>query len=213
MSALAALPLDTAAVPRLTAATASALAAAPDKVLPVPSDLRSILPDHGLRRGSTIKIGNSVGATSLAISLLAEPLRAGSWAAVVGLPGFGVEAATNLGVSLNRLALVPNPGQDWREVVAALLDSLDIVLLAPPTNCRGVDARRLAARARQRRSVLAICSPAWPESADIDLTVTNTRWLGLRAGHGRLRARTLAVAASGRRLSGLKRHANLSFGW
>lgn len=207
--------------------SASRLLIANDQVLPVSEELRAILPDHGLRRGSTIQINNSVGATSLAISLLTEPLDAGSWAAVIGLPGFGVEAASNLGVPLGRLALVPDPGSDWLEVTAALLDSIDLVLLTPPIRCRPGDARKLAARVRQRRSVLVICPPGeavvhssgnapatiWPESADIDLAVTSTDWLGLRSGHGRLRSRTLSIAASGRRLAGPIRRANLSFGW
>lgn len=209
------------------AQSASRLLIANDQTLPVSEELRTILPDHGLRRGSTIRIKDSVGATSLAISLLAEPLDAGSWAAVIGLPGFGIEAASNMGVPLGRLALVPHPGSDWREITAALLDSIDLVLLTPPIRCRAGDARKLAARARQRRSVLVICpleesavhasssSPdaAWPESADIDLAVTSTDWLGLRSGHGRLRSRTLSIAASGRRLAGPIRRANLSFGW
>lgn len=204
-----------------------------DRVLPVPDELRSILPDHGLRRGSTVQIKSSVGATSLAITLLTKPLNSGHWAAVIGLPGFGIEAASNLGVPLKRLALVPQPGADWREVTAALLDSIDLVLLTPPTQCRPGDARKLAARARQRHSVLVICPPeqhathalgnrssagssaytTWPESADIDLTITSTDWLGLRSGHGRLRSRTISIAASGRRSAGLTRRANLSFGW
>lgn len=201
------------------------LLAAGDQFLPVSEELRSILPDRGLRRGSTIRIKNSVGATSLAIALLTKPLNAGSWAAVIGLPSFGVEAATDKGVPLERLALVPRPGSDWREVTAAMLDSLDMVLLTPPSRCRSGDARRLAARARQRRSVLIICPPeqhagsgyhspdtSWPESADIDLEVVASEWLGLRRGHGRLCARTVSVVASGRRLSGPVRRASLSFG-
>ncbi len=203
------------------------LLTASDQFLPIAEELRSILPDRGLRRGSTIQIKNSAGATSLAMALLAKPLNAGSWAAVIGLPGFGVEAATNTGVPLRRLALVPRPGSDWREVTAAMLDSLDIVLLTPPGRCRSGDARRLAARARQRGSVLIICPPEqhanhssghrspamnWPESTDIDLEVVAIEWLGLRRGHGRLRERTVSIVASGRRLSGPARRISLSFG-
>lgn len=203
------------------------LLTAGDRFLPISEELRSLLPDRGLRRGSTIQIKKSAGATSLAIALLSRPLNAGSWAAVIGLPGFGVEAATDKGVPLKRLALVPRPGSDWREVTAAMLDSLDMVLLTPPGRCRSGDARRLAARARQRGSVLIICPPeqhaihgssryspnmSWPESADIDLEVVATEWFGLRRGHGRLRERTVSIVASGRRMSGPVRRASLSFG-
>jgi hypothetical protein len=58
------------------------------------------------------------------------------------------------GVALERLALVPGPGPDWPEVVAALLDGIDVVVAAPPVGVSPMLARRLAARARQRGTVL-----------------------------------------------------------
>ncbi len=179
-----------------------------NRFLPLPAQLATLLPQGGIRRGGTLRITPSPGATSLLMYLLAEPVRAGSWAAVVNIPDFGAEAAAELGVPLNRLAFVPTPGDQWLEVTATLLDNLDLVAIRPPSRCRGVDARRLAARTRQRNSVLIISSlpdvtrSNWPEPADVDLSTTASEWKGLQAGHGRLRYRELTITASGRRLPG-----------
>jgi len=57
-------------------------------------------------------------------------------------------------------------------------------------------AGRLAARARQRGSVL-VPFGRW-DGADVTLQVVRGRWDGLGAGHGRLRRREVTIAASGR---------------
>ena len=59
-------------------------------------------------------------APTLALALMAGPSRAGSWCAVVGVTDFGVEAASALGVDLARTVVVPEPGEQWLEVTAAL---------------------------------------------------------------------------------------------
>ena len=73
----------------------------------------------GIRRGATVA---AVGSTSLIMVLLATVMAAGSWASVVGMPAFGALAAAEVGVPLERLALVPDPGPDWPAVVSALID-------------------------------------------------------------------------------------------
>lgn len=193
------------AVARLRVATGSGVAAgtnsgniagglgAPDRMLPVIHELRPLLPGGGLRRGSTVATS---GATSLVIGLLAAASRAGSWCAVVGLPTFGAAAAAEAGVELSRLALVPYPGPDWSAVVAALLDGVDVVVTAPPGPVAASLTGRLAARARQRGSVLVGCGQ-WP-GADVSLTSTGSEWDGLDGGRGRLRKRQLTVTAQGR---------------
>ncbi len=227
MSALAAVP-DLAENPAMSAISQasdlreSAVIDPGSRILAVDSSLIELLPDRGLRRGSTIAIGDTPGAMSLTLTLLAAPMDTGAWAAVMGLPEFGVIAATDFGIPLHHLALVPDPGDTWLEATAALLDSIDIVVLAPPRRCKASDARRLSARARQRGSVLIICPPAhtphrantpcWPESADIELTVRDNEWQGMQCGHGRLRNRELDIVASGRRLAGPARHAHLQWG-
>ncbi|RKN34654.1 hypothetical protein [Micromonospora musae] len=180
-------------------------ASAPDpagghRILPVAPELTGLLPSRGLRRGSTIAVAaghpRHVGGASLVLALLAEASRAGSWCAVVGVPTFGAGAAAELGIALDRLALVPNPGPEWATVIAALIDGVDVVVTAVPASVSASVANRLAARARQRGSVL-VPYGRW-EGADVTLQVVRGAWEGLGPGRGRLRRREVTVSARGR---------------
>lgn len=165
-----------------------------ERVLPVRAELADLLPLHGLRRGSTVVVR---GSTTLLLALLAEATAGGSWAAVVGMPSLGVLAAAELGVAIPRLALIPTPGPDYPDVVAALLDGIDLVAVTPQTTRRGPDlARRLSARARHRESILLVVG-AWP-GADLELDCTETTWSGLGNGHGHLTAQEITVTVRGR---------------
>jgi hypothetical protein len=175
-----------------------------ERLLPVLPELRELLPGRGLRRGATVAIATttgpettrSTGATSLLFALLAAASGAGSWCAVVGMPALGVVAAAEAGVALDRLALGPNPGPDWTTVVAALLDGVDIVVTAPPGPIAPSVAARLAARARQRGSVL-MSYGRW-DGADVTFDAVRGVWHGLEEGRGRLRCRQVTVVARGR---------------
>jgi hypothetical protein len=175
------------------------LALAEARVLPVPGPLAPLLP-AGIRRGSVVGVSGD-GGTTLSLSLLAEPLAQGSWAAVVGEPDLGIEAAVGLGVDLSRVALVPRPGPSWPAVLAVLLESMELVVLRPPGRPRLGDARRLAARARERGSVLVVTGPpgTWPEPPELTLAAEVEGWEGLGSGAGTLRRRRVRVVASGRR--------------
>jgi hypothetical protein len=182
------------------------------RVLPVLPELGALLPGGGLRRGTTIAVfaappvatadgGSPAGAlpaggSSLVLALIAEASRAGSWCALVGIPTFGALAAADAGIALDRLALVPNPGPEWATVVAALIDGLDVVVTAVPGAVSATVASRLAARARQRGSVL-VPYGRW-EGADVTLQVTGSVWEGLGQGRGRLRQRRVTIVARGR---------------
>jgi hypothetical protein len=178
-----------------------------ERLLPVLPELRELLPGRGLRRGATVAIATaagpetarpvrSTGATSLLFALLAAASGAGSWCAVVGVPALGVVAAAEAGIALDRLVLVPSPGPDWTTVVAALLDGVDIVVAAPPGPIAPSVATRLAARARQRGSVL-MSYGRW-DGADITFDAVRGVWHGLEQGRGRLRCRQVTVVARGR---------------
>ena len=190
-------------------------ALAGERVLPVAEALRPLLPG-GLARGTSVQVSGArdgLGSTSLALALLAAPTAAGSWAAVVGVPSLGLPAAAGFGVDLGRLVLVAPPtAGEWATVVAALLDAFEVVLARPPAGgVRPTDARRLAARARERGSVLVrLGQPAaWPQVAEVSLTVVATAWEGLGRGHGHLRSRRVTVAAGGRRGADRPRRADL----
>ena len=96
-----------------------------------------------------------VAAASVALALVAGPSAAGSWTAVVGCPDLGLAAAAEAGVALERLALVAEPAPDeWAGVVAAFVGAVDVVVMGPTHRVRTGDARRLAARARERGTIL-----------------------------------------------------------
>lgn len=176
------------------------------RLLPVLPALGALLPGGGLRRGSTVAVA---GSTSLALALLAGPSAAGSWCAVVGMPSLGLVAAAEVGVAIGRLALVAAPGRDWAAVVAALLDALDVVVVQVPDRAvRAADARRLAARARERGAVLVPLG-RW-DGADVRLSVARSAWEGLDGGgSGHLRARLVDVVAEGRGAAARPRRARL----
>lgn len=161
--------------------------------LEVPGHLAHLLPSGGLDRGTTVVV---TGSTSLTLALLSEASRAGSWVAVVGQPGIGVLAAYQLGLRLDRVALVPAPGPDGPTVVAALLDGVDVVVVGPQAGLTDSDRRRLSARARERSAVLLSTAP-W-RGAHVVLAAEESRWEGLGRGHGRLRSRRMIVHRSGR---------------
>jgi len=192
------------AVPPELADRIRPVASADQKVLPVLPALASLLPGGALRRGSTVAV---TGSMSLALGLLAGPSAAGSWCAAVGLPALGLAAAGEWGVALERLVLIPYPGREWPNVVATVLDALDVVLAGPPGRVRPADARRLAARSRERGAVFVVAG-AW-EGAEVRLSVAQSHWSGLGDGHGHLQARRVEVVVEGRGAAARPRRTHL----
>ena len=169
------------------------------RTLPVAAPLAALLPAGGLRRGSTVAVPNGPGSTSLLLALLAAASEGGAWAGVVGRPELGLVAAAEAGVRLERLALVPDPGRDLLAVTSALLDGLDVVAVAGAERAgvRAADRQRLAARARQRGSVL-LAIGTWP-GADVELSCTDLHWQGIGTeGGGRLCSRRARIRLRGK---------------
>jgi hypothetical protein len=160
---------------------------------PVVGPLAPLLPGGGLRQGSVVAVR---GSTALLLALLAAATAQGIWAAVVGVGDLGVLAAAEAGVVVQRLALIPRPGSDPAPVAAALLDGVGLVALAGADRVPSGARRSLAARARQRGSVL-LPFGRWP-GADVELSCRAEAWHGAEAGHGRLRSREVEVLAVGR---------------
>jgi hypothetical protein len=144
--------------------------------------------------------GYAVDRPALAMAMMAGPSQAGAWSAVVGVPDFGLEAAAGIGVDLDRTVLVPEPGDAWLEVTAALIDVLQVVVVRPPGTVTQHQAARLASRLRQRDAVL-IAVGDWPR-AEARLLIEESTWTGIGRGNGRLtghRARVIAELHTGRR--------------
>lgn len=182
------------------------------RLLPVLSPLIDLFPDGGLRRGSTVVItgldGTAGGGLSLALALVAAASKAGSWCSLVGVTGLGAVAAHDFGVDLARLAVVPRPGAAWPDVVGTLVDGVDLVVLRPPFAPRPTMAARVAARVRERRSVLVVLAgqAGWPEPPDIHLRIDGMQWDGAGAGEGFLQRRRVSVSSTGRRAAARPRH-------
>lgn len=181
--------------------------ARPGRTLPTSPAVADLLPAGALRAGAAYAVR---GSTALAMTLIAGPTAAGAWCGVVGLPEFGAEAASGLGVNLARLVLVPEPGRDWLAVVAALADALTLVVVRPAGRATTAEVSRLSARLRARGAVLiAVTGPtgiehpgatsarSWP-GAEACLEVGEHTWTGLGDGHGHLTAQQVTVTVTGR---------------
>ena len=153
---------------------------------PVPTlpGLADLVP---LQAGSTY----SVDSASLALALAAGASQAGEWVGFAGSTDFGVEAADELGIELSRTVLVPDPGDHWLEVTAALVDVLRVVVLRPPASVDERTAGILDSRLRTRSAVLVVQGD-WPR-VDARVSVEESRWTGPRSGTGRLRERRARV--------------------
>ncbi|MGA2209674.1 MAG: hypothetical protein ABSH30_08570 [Acidimicrobiales bacterium] len=186
-----------------------------EHLLPVTPALQAILPAGGLQRGSTVVVDSrqSSGATTLAFELLAGPSVGGYWCAVGGFSEMGALAAAERGIDLARLVIVPFLGSPdrWLQVLATLFDSVDAVLFAPRAAVRQSDARRLAARSRDRGSVLIVLDHQghWSGPSDLRCTVTGSQWSGLSRGHGLLASRRYELEVSGRGAAARPRRAPL----
>src|SRR4051812_45625784 len=173
-----------------------------DRELPTHPAVSELLAGASLRGGSAYSVR---GSAALVMALMAGPSAEGAWCGVVGMPSFGAEAARGLGVDLERLVLVPDPGHDWLNVVAALVDALTVVVVRPPGEVTPGEASRLAARLRTRKATL-ISVGSWPGS-EARLEVESNAWTGLGDGEGLLSARQATVVVSGRRVvGGPRRH-------
>lgn len=190
------------------------VAGADSRLMAVPAPLVGLFPEGGVRRGATVAVGPLAGGCSLALSLAATVTGGHGWVAAVGLPALGLVAAEEAGVDLRRLALVPEPGEQWPTVVASLVDGFELLMLRPPARARVGDARRLAARARERGTVLLLVDAPWPEPADVTLKIEGAApavaaWEGLGQGWGVLSGRRATVVAGGRRVGGRDRRAEV----
>jgi hypothetical protein len=161
------------------------------RLVPTHPAIAGLLPGGGLKQGAVYSIDRS---TMLLMSLLAPPSQAGSWCAVVGIPEFGVEAAEHFGVDLERLVLIPHPGDDWLAVTAAVADVMAVVVTRPPKRASDSSLARLSARLRQRGATLLVFG-AWPQSEAM-ISLSAPQWHGIGAGHGHLTAREVTVTVT-----------------
>jgi hypothetical protein len=174
------------------------------RAVPTHPALAGLLPGGALRSGSAYSVQ---GSTSLLMAMMAGPSSEGMWCGVIGLPDFGVEAAARFGIDLERLALVPHPGDQWLTVTAAMADVVGVVVTSAPGRLPDSAVARLQARIRQRDATLIVLGD-WPQS-EATLSVSESSWEGIGEGHGYLSGRRVTVSATARSGSGRPRRARL----
>ncbi len=194
-------------VPSALRDLARPVVAAAARTLPVTQSLSSILPRGALRRGSVSVVSGSQGsgAISLALALAAEASAQGHWCGVVGISDPGATAMSEVGMDLRRVLFTPEPSKRWLEVTAELLDGVELLIVRVQAAVAFSAARRLSARARERRAALIIVTEHrqhWPLPADLGLSIRSSTWMGIGRGDGHLRSRRLEleVAARGEHL-------------
>ena len=182
-----------------------------EHTFPVPEPLLPLFPDGGLRRGQSVGFEGS-GSWSVALSLAGRAMGNDGWLAAVGVEELGLLAGAELGVRLDRLLLIESPATaQLTPVIAALVEAVDIVAIAPHRSVSHRDARRLSARCRERGAILFHLDGGrhWPQALDLTVAAESDRWKGAGEGDGYLRQRQLTVTAVGRRSSARPRRVSV----
>lgn len=159
--------------------------------IPTHPAIGRLLPGGALKEGATYSVDRSL---TLLMLLLAAPSAAGAWCGVVGVPEFGVEAAAGFGIDLERLVLVPEPGDQWLATTAAIADALSVIVVRPPRRASDASIARLSARLRKRGATLLVLG-SWPYSEAM-LSITESNWTGIGDGHGYLQSREATVTVT-----------------
>ena len=178
-----------------------------ERTLPVPAECEGLFAEGALVRGRVLSCVGTA-ATSLAMALVAPAVEAGAWLAVVDVPTIGLDAASELGVCLERVVgvdLGERPVEAWPDVVAAAADGFELVLTRVPAGVRPAAARSVVARLQQRGVVVIVLGDPGPLRCDGVLESADCVWEGVGDGFGHLRHRTVRVESSGRRIPGVRR--------
>jgi hypothetical protein len=174
------------------------------QIHPVAEQLAPLFTFGGLVRGSLV----GLSSPALALDLLSPISQAGGWCAITGIPDLGLAAVAEAGLDLRRLVLIPDPGAQWASVVATQLDGFEAILFRAPRRASITEARRLAARARERGSTLFVLGH-WPQQVDLSLRIEQSAWIGLSHGYGRLTGRECTLLAEGRGAAARARRATV----
>lgn len=143
--------------------------------------LASILPDESMPRGAAVVVA---GSRHFLVQLVGTTL-VGGWLAVVGWPELNALALSEAGVDLEHAVMVPDTRGRSAEVIAALLDGVDQVVVGPHVALTASERRQLLARARRKDSTL-VTRRAW-ENAALRMHVDRAVWSGPRHGDHWLR--------------------------
>jgi len=167
-----------------------------DRVIPLvppePAPLTELLPEGDLPRGAAVAVRDSASL----LGWLLGATQGDRWAALVGWPALGLVALSEAGVDLERIVSVPDVRGIAAQVLAALGDGFEIVVVGPRVLLTSGEQRRLLARARQRGT--AILTPQTWEGAVATLDIERARWSGPDRGGRWIREAQLTVTRRSR---------------
>lgn len=167
------------------------------EVIPVMEPLAGLLPGGGLARRAVTDLAD---CPALIVELISHATAGGGHVAVVGWPELSLAGVAGAG-RLENIVVVPDPGTDALEVVAVLVDGLDLVVARWPTpfELPPTRTRPLLGRVRSGTAALVLVGVRLAGAvARIDARVTAYRGIG--AGRGRIRGVDVEVrvVAAGR---------------
>lgn len=174
-----------------------------ERVLPVSPDLCDLFVEGGLVRGRVLSCTGS-GATSVALSTVAAAADAGAWVAMIDVPTVGLDAASELGVPLERVVAI-DTGQEtssWPDVVAAAADGFELLIVRVPADIHTSTLRKVSTRLQQRGVVMLVLGDPGPLVCDGVLEAARQTWSGIGSGWGHLAQRSVEVWSTGRRMPG-----------
>jgi hypothetical protein len=178
-----------------------------ERTLPTPADCADLFAEGGLVRGRTLSTAGPA-ATTVMLRLVAAAVEAGGWMAVIDVPTLGLDAASELGIALERVVAIDTRGADdvdagvWADVVAAAADGFEVLVTRVPGDVRPSTLRKVVTRLQQRGVVMLVVGDPGPLACDGVIDTGHQVWAGVGAGWGRLERRVVEVTATGRRLPG-----------
>jgi hypothetical protein len=157
------------------------------------------------------KVVGLVGAPGLGLTRLGLGLLRNQpgWVACIDVRGWlSPQALWEVGVPADQTVIIRCPdARRWPQVAAALIEGMQAVYAEVPPGVTTPMLRRLGALARARATPILLR----PVSGDIPSGLAHLRleaqtvdWHGPREGRGRLGARRLTVAASGKGVGGMR---------
>jgi hypothetical protein len=181
-----------------------------ERTLPTSPECADLFAEGALVRGRVLSC-TGAASTTVALRLVAAAVEAGGWMAVIDVPMLGLDAASELGIALERVvSITTSNGADagevdaevWADVVAAAADGFEVLVTRVPADVRLATARKVATRLQQRGVVLMVLGDPGALVCDGVVASGGQVWSGVGAGWGRLEHRSVEVTATGRRLPG-----------
>lgn len=185
--------------------------------------LRDIFPLGRVQRGSVLLFAGmqNSGVTSTVFEFLSAMEIRNDWCALVGFENLGFLAASEKGVDLKKLALIPDPGKAVAQVAAVLLEAFPVVVVKNPRFISHSQARNLIARIKVHKSIMVVIwhtlhvnvgveSSPWFFLSDYVIEHSISGFYGLGEGDGFIKERIVSLSLNYKRSNWMSRNIQLS---